>query len=180
MQKLPKSNDSNLITQESADELLIYNLSTNKVYCLNETAAFIWLNCDGKKTIADLKLMNNQLSDDLIFLTLDLLNKKQLLGDSAETDFPIETIDRRKMIAKYGTLAFALPMISTMVAPLAVNAQSCVNSPNFVDSSAGICVPVGDLSRCIALNPLTCCPGTAPSWMCTALNDTCFGGCIAT
>lgn len=181
MKKLPVAKTNNILVQQTKDEVLIYNTENNQVYCLNKTAAFIWQNCDGEKTFSDLKQINNQLDDDLIFLTLDLLNKKDLLNETSEKSFPTVAIDRRKMFAKYGTMAIALPLISTVLAPIAANAQSsCVNSPDFTDSSGGICVPVGDLSRCIALNPLTCCPGSAPFWQCTANNETCFGGCRTT
>ncbi len=178
MNKLPLAKTKNTLVQQIQNETLIYNLENDQVFCLNETAAFIWQNCDGQTTISDLKKINSQLNDDLIFLTLDMLNKRDLLSETAETSFPIEAIDRRKMFAKYGTMAIALPLISTVLAPIAANAQSsCVSDPNFTDSSAGICVPVGDLSRCIALHPLTCCPGTSPFWQCTSNNETCFGGC---
>jgi hypothetical protein len=178
--KLPKAKSHNILVQEASNEVLIYNTENNEVYCLNETAAFIWQNCDGTKTISEIKLMNNQLNDDLIFLTLDLLKQKDLLDKTSESYFPTESIDRRKMFAKYGALAVALPLITSIVAPIAVHAQSsCVNDRDFTDSTAGICIPVGDLTRCMRLHPLTCCPGFSPFWQCTGTNETCFGGCRA-
>ena len=54
--KLPKAKTDNIVTQESGKDLLLYNLTTNQAYCLNETAAVIYQFCDGKNSTAELKL----------------------------------------------------------------------------------------------------------------------------
>jgi hypothetical protein len=43
----PISRQNNIVTQEVESELLIYDLVENKAFCLNETSAFVWQNCDG-------------------------------------------------------------------------------------------------------------------------------------
>jgi Coenzyme PQQ synthesis protein D (PqqD) len=163
--KLPKAKSHNILVQETASEVLIYNTENNEVYCLNETAAFVWQNCDGTKTISDLNQMNNQLNDDLIFLTLDLLKQKDLLDETPESYFPTEAIDRRKMFAKYGTMAIALPLITAVIAPKSVQAQSCVDRSPLDINNPG----PANCSECPAVNAaitnaLACCPGTAPAF----------------
>ena len=64
---LPKIRE-NLIVQDLADEVLIYDQTTNKSYCLNETAKTVFNACDGKKVFADLNL-----PEDIIHLSLDEL-----------------------------------------------------------------------------------------------------------
>jgi len=39
-----------LIVEELPNEVLVYDLNTDKAHCLNRTAALIWKNCDGEKT----------------------------------------------------------------------------------------------------------------------------------
>lgn len=41
----PIARKTDLVIQEADDEVLIYDLSTNKASCLNKTAAFVWQNC---------------------------------------------------------------------------------------------------------------------------------------
>ena len=43
----PKARKENLVVQESNGEVLIYDLDTNKAFCLNETSALVWQACDG-------------------------------------------------------------------------------------------------------------------------------------
>ena len=125
MNQLPKAKYSDIIIQETAKELLLYDLTLHKAFCLNETAAFVWQNCDGKTTLDELKkLSHGKLTDDVIFLTLDELQKQNLLQEKVETGISNDGMSRRKMIAKYGTLAVSLPMITTLVAPTPAHAQS--------------------------------------------------------
>jgi hypothetical protein len=44
-----------LVTQEIDGELLVYDVRTNKAHQLTETAAFVWKNCDGTKSIEDIR-----------------------------------------------------------------------------------------------------------------------------
>ena len=44
---LPLVKSEGLVVQETGNEMLDYNLLTNKAICLNQTAALVWNNCDG-------------------------------------------------------------------------------------------------------------------------------------
>ena len=54
MNSYPKVRVADIVVQEFADEILIYDLKNNKAFCLNETSSMIWQACDGKKDISDL------------------------------------------------------------------------------------------------------------------------------
>lgn len=43
----PMARQSGLVVQEMPDEVLVYDMDTNKAHCLNQSAAFIWKSCDG-------------------------------------------------------------------------------------------------------------------------------------
>ena len=103
MPQLPQARLKNVVIQDIDQELLIYDLISNKVLCLNETAKIIWQACDGKTTFADFRnRTNSEFPDELIYLTFDKLQIKELLSDKFE--IPIDR-NRRKMLAKYGALA---------------------------------------------------------------------------
>ena len=53
--QVPKARQEQLIVKELPDELLIYDLKRDKAHCLNETAALVWKNCDGHKTVDQLR-----------------------------------------------------------------------------------------------------------------------------
>ncbi|MBC8032272.1 MAG: PqqD family peptide modification chaperone [Pyrinomonadaceae bacterium] len=66
--------------RELADETLIYDLATDQAYCLNLTAARVWKNCDGERTVAQLGELlkvdaDAPVPDDIIWLALDQLEK---------------------------------------------------------------------------------------------------------
>lgn len=134
MKKLPIAKTKNILVQQIKDEILIYNLETNQVHCLNKTAGIIWQNCDGKQTFEGLKKLNHGFNDDVILLSLAQLQKNDLLENNSESYLPTDRISRRAMISKYGSVAVALPVITMIVAPMAVSAQS----------DCGACAPVAN------------------------------------
>jgi len=117
-----------LVIQEMPNEILVFDIETNKAHCLNETAAIVWRACDGKNSVKDItKLFGNQsggpVQEDLIWLAIDQLNKNNLLAEELRADF--NTQSRREAIKKIGMAAIvALPIITSLVAPPAAAANS--------------------------------------------------------
>ena len=132
MSKLPKARIQDLVVQESGKELLLYDLKTNKVFCLNETSAVVYQACDGKTTFADLKGQIN-FSDELMFLALAELNRENLLAEDYNS--PYEGMSRRQAVKKIGFSALiALPIITSIVAPVAGASQStCVYPDGLIE-----------------------------------------------
>ncbi len=54
MNKYPLGRRDNLVVQEIDGEIMIYDLTDNKVFCLNETSALIWQLCDGNKSALEI------------------------------------------------------------------------------------------------------------------------------
>ncbi len=98
----PVARKEELVIQELAEEILVYDLEMNKAHCLNRTAAFVWKFCDGKNTIADITRLlaeteGQPVSDELVWLAIDQLSQKNLLGKA-----PIAwTIKRRTNEMEY-------------------------------------------------------------------------------
>ena len=128
MTNLPKSRRSETVVQALGKELLVYDLSTNKAFCLNETSMIVFEACTEGKTFEDLK-REHQFTEDLIYLTLDTLAKENLI--SREYQSKLTGISRREAIRQVGMgTIIALPVISALIAPKATDAASvtCVIS----------------------------------------------------
>ncbi len=175
----PKSRSENLVVQNSTKELLIYDLNNNKAFCLNETSALIWQNCDGKNSVSDIvKILENKfkssVSEDLVLFSLYQLREENLLDMENNLSDRFIGLSRREVIRKVGVSSMiAIPIISAIVAPNAIHAQSCVgmaaNFPPGQQTAAGttancptsnICDSQG-ANCCTAMATITClAPGT--------------------
>ena len=51
MKQNPTARKNGSVMQEMPDEILIYDLDTNKAHCLNETSALVWKACNGTALI---------------------------------------------------------------------------------------------------------------------------------
>lgn len=120
--QLPSARNENILVQELKNEILIYDLLTNKACCLNETSAKVFNACGNAETFESLK-KNHRFTDDLIHLSLDELKKNNLLKDEYASVFA--GMSRREVIRKVGLASMiALPVVSGLVAPVAANATS--------------------------------------------------------
>lgn len=187
MIKLPRSRRNEIVVQEMDNEVLIYDLSINKAFALNETAAAIFQACDGNTSFADLK-NTTKFTDEIIFLTLDELKKESLLDDDSYVS-PFAGMKRREVIKKIGlTTMFALPIVASLVAPTALMASSvCVNigglapgmnASNCTTNPGGCDIPCASASvtvRCCSNMTIvgTCSPSPFPGQV------TCPCTCVA-
>jgi len=128
--KKPLSKKEDLVIQELPGELLIYNLSTDRAFCLNETSAFVWKQADGRKTVGEIKSLmesefNAAVDEDLIWLALDQLGRDQLLDSLPEEKFV--GISRREVVRRIGLSSLvALPVIASLATT--VKAAVCPGS----------------------------------------------------
>ncbi len=129
----PLGRRDNVVVQEIDGEVLIYDLVKNKAFCLNNTAALVWQSCDGKKTIAEIsdwlgKQLNSQTNEDIVWLALDQLSKENLIVKETKPVSKFAGLSRRQVIKQVGlATVIALPIITSLTAPLAIHAASaCV------------------------------------------------------
>jgi hypothetical protein len=143
----PIARKSGLVVQEVPDEVLVYDLESNKAHCLNTSAAIIWRSCDGKNSVSDIaKLVESQaggkVTDDFVWLAIDQLSENNLLEQQVEPSF--EGQSRREVIKKIGLASMvAIPVIASLVAPQsALAAQSCnCNNPGQCNTPANAGCP---------------------------------------
>lgn len=156
--QIPVARKEGLVIQETAEEVLVYDLTNNKAHCLNQTAAFVWRSCNGNNSIPEIsKLFEREVGsavhEDLIWLAIDQLNEKNLLDAELTNGFGGRS--RREVIKKIGLAAVvALPIVASLTAPtsaLASTSCACVNPggcitqtgcPSTVNcNGSGICAP---------------------------------------
>lgn len=171
----PKARQTEIVVQELGDELLIYNLKTNKTFALNETAALVWRNCDGKNSIAEIagKLtleLKEFVSEDMIWLALEKLKKDDLIETDKNFVLPFGNSSRREVIRRVGMASLvALPVIASLVAPTSVYAGSCNDPDNNLSLNANGCACVSNndcASICCGIAGCTESMSVAPGGAC--------------
>jgi hypothetical protein len=130
MSKLPLARKDKFIIKELPDETLVYDLNTDKAYCLNKTAALVWKSCDGKTKAADIAaLLGTELHaivpEDLVSLAINELRRDDLLEKQYEPR-RAKAISRRDLVRRIGlTTAVALPIVTSLIIPNSAMAASC-------------------------------------------------------
>jgi hypothetical protein len=123
--KLPAARTADILLQEFEDETLVYDLNSSTAFCLNETATRVWKSCNGKTSFDEFRRLNGaEFSDEYLLLALGELGKKGLLESRFDADIDAAGFSRRKLIARLGATAIALPLVASVIAPTAANAQS--------------------------------------------------------
>lgn len=130
---LPKARKSDLVTRQIPGELLVYDLKRHKAFCLNVTAASIWKNCNGNRTVADLavafeKEHDSPIDDKVIWLALDQLEKSNLLQKSVARPAGFTSVSRRSLLRAGIITAVTLPLVTMITAPVAAQAGSPITS----------------------------------------------------
>lgn len=128
----PRARQDDLLTEEAADELVVYDLRRKVAHSLNRSAALVWRNCDGRRSIADLAaLLRAELDsiadEDLVLVAIDQLQALDLLEEPAGRTGDQARSTRRQVVRKVGrvgVLSLLLPTIVTLAAPTPAQAAS--------------------------------------------------------
>lgn len=152
----PQSRRCDIVIQEIDGEVLIYDLAKNKAFCLNQTSAMIWQTCDGTNSITEIsqnlsKRLRTNVNEDIVWLAVSQFKADGLLEKSTEIETPFDGMNRREIVKRIGFASMiALPVIASVVAPTAINAQSVTcgcNGNNNMNSSSPGC-PCNSNSDC--------------------------------
>jgi len=144
-QPLPKARKSQLITKEVAGEMLVYDRDSDKAHCLNPTAAFIWTHCDGRTSVTKMtQLLEDEMRtpchDEVVWLALEQLRKSNLLEESYVRPPQIEHLSRRALVKRLGVAAaVTVPFISSITAPTAAQAATCLPAGANCTANAQCC-----------------------------------------
>jgi len=128
-EQFPLARTEQLIVKEVDDEVLVYDLKTDKAHCLNDTAAKVWKNCDGEKSVTDITavLANGTealVEEGVVWLALDQLKQFKLLVDVPNAPLVFAGMTRRQLVRTLGVAAIALPVVVSIIAPTPAMAAS--------------------------------------------------------
>jgi hypothetical protein len=184
--RLPFLRTENIVIKELPSEILIYDLEKNKAFCLNETARLIMEQCDGIRSIDEAIINLNQklkskVGEEMVWMVVDQLKSANFIEKDYEIPVAITRVSRRKILHSAAALGIALPIITSLVAPTAAQAQSscagveedclinapingccpdliCVNIEGDINTCLG-CIPANSPTNCSG-NPGACCQGS--------------------
>ncbi len=133
--RLPFARTDNLVIRELDDETLVYDMERDEAHCLNQTAALVWKECDGKTTATEAaralkKELDAPVDTDVIWLAVKQLQRFHLVDVSGKSP----SVSRRDLVLKYAPAALALPVIMSISAPTPAGIASC-------GSSGALCGP---------------------------------------
>ena len=158
----PRARTADLEVIGVSNETIVYDRRTDKAHCLNETAALVWKNCDGKNATRDIaKALQAELGanapEDMVSLAIADLGKAGLLDAPGAKGFTAPRgVSRREVVRRAAGMAtVALPLVSSLLAPTSASAASiacsCVvpgdclsqtSCPSTVNcNGSGICAP---------------------------------------
>ena len=146
---LPRKREQQLVIDELPDEVLVYDLDRHKAHCLNQTAALVWQHCDGKSTPSQIaRRLTTKLrapfNEDLVWLALRQLEKLHLLEQSISLPSAFLGMSRRQMVRNLGlAAAVAVPLVTSIIAPTAAEASTCVSSGHPCSTSITCCSALG-------------------------------------
>lgn len=174
-----RARSERLVTKTVGDEIVIYDLDTDKAHLLNPASAVLWRLCEKGATVGMLRaaleaeLNTNGHTDELLWTALDDLSKAGLLETDTSFVGRPTGMTRRSLLKKAGIVALAAPAITTILAPPAAaqtTGGTCIQpilGSNACDGGGccsgstceggGCCVPKGN--ACPAGE--VCCGGTA-------------------
>lgn len=121
-----------LIVRRLSEEFLVYDKETSQAHCLNRTATDVWKLCDGKITVAGIiqeleKKSKSPVDERIVWMALHQLQKSGLLRGRILSSKEKNMLSRRALVKKMGVAAaLALPVVTSILAPTAAQAASCL------------------------------------------------------
>ena len=144
--------DPEVSVRELAGEFIVYDAGCNKAHALNPTAASVWKLCDGAspiehivETLAEEYDLTPDAARSILLMSLQRLDKARLLREawSVRGEQVPSRRDALRTIAGVGGAAL-LPVVYSLLAPGAVQAQSAVNCSQYAcHLSQGLRCPDG-------------------------------------
>jgi len=130
----PTARRLRLVIQELPDELLVYDTERYQAHCLNRLAALIWKHCDGQTTPAEIArrvaiAVEAPVTEDMVWHALYQLREFHLLEEADAVLAGAAPMTRRELMMRLASVAVALPLVSSVLAPAAAQTSSGPTGP---------------------------------------------------
>jgi len=141
-----------VIVRSIGDEVVVYDHQSHVAHCLNRTAALVFQNADGHRSVRDLAALlsggTGDLHDDLVRETLERLAAANLL-ESAPLPVP-ERPSRREVLRQVGLgVAVLAPVVASLLVPTpAEAAATCIPQASCTLAKYGQPCWVGSMAEC--------------------------------
>lgn len=124
-----RTRSDRLVERRVGDEIVVYDLDTDKAHLLNPVTATVWSSAKAGATVdevcaavqaehgADLPL-------DVCWAAIEQLTEAGLLASAPEAPEVGEGMSRRQLLKRAGVAAIVLPTITTILAPTPAAAQT--------------------------------------------------------
>lgn len=131
-QFIPRARTHGLVVEELGDEVMVYDLDRNLAQALNPTAALVWKNCDGKRSVADVQRvlgreLQQPVGESVVWYALEQLDRCHLLEAPIRTPVALNGITRREFITKFALAAAVVPVVKSIQVPGPAELTSCAN-----------------------------------------------------
>jgi hypothetical protein len=128
MDQRPVARRAGLLIESIDDEVLVYDTERHRAHALNRAAAEMWRRCDGATRPAEIaerlsETLGGPVTEEFVRHGLDQLREFNLLEESPAT-IAESRPSRRDLILASGLAALTLPLVTSIVAPTAAEAQS--------------------------------------------------------
>lgn len=148
----PRARTAGLVVEELDGEVLVYDTERDRAHCLNRTAALVWRFSDGATSVRDLagrlrrELEIEKGAVGLVEEALRVLERARLLETPSEAPVPSPR-SRRQALRTLARAAALLPVVSSIMAPRAAEAATCIPIGQVCTTSAQCC-PNNQNVRC--------------------------------
>jgi hypothetical protein len=160
-QQHPIARTERIVVDRVGDEVLVYDLDSDRAHSLDAVAAAIWRGCDGESAVATLAAQAD-VSEEVAWSTLDHLAEIDLLAEplGVSSGHSRRALLRRGLIAGAAGVA-AVPVIKSIVAPdpAAGGVSSCFGIGTVCTQSVQCCPGLTcccEAPTCSCQNPNNC------------------------
>ena len=155
--QMPTARNAGIVVRTLKDEVLIYDTEQHQAHCLNKNAAVIWEHCDGTQTVEKLSCLLNlgdgvseHQKEQIVWIALDQLEHAHLLSEPVSKPQVVKEVTRRKLMRALGIAALiSVPVVSTIFAPRAAEASTCLASGQACGVSAQCCSGLCSAGTCV-------------------------------
>ena len=156
-QQTPVARRDGLVVRKLRDEVLVYDTEQHQAHCLNKNAALIWEHCDGYRTVSELSRLFNTTDDlseyqreQIVRIALEELAMAHLLEKPIDKPLTTNRVSRRQLMRVAGIAALiAMPAVTSMIAPTAAQASTCLASGQSCTTSAECCSGLCSVGACV-------------------------------
>jgi len=172
------ASNEGLLVRELAGELVVYDLERHEAHCLNRTAAFVYAQCDGRTSPAEIaSRLETEFAapadEDLVWQALEQLDGARLLRHKHTPPPEPWAHSRREVVRRVGLgVAVLLPVVTSILVPTPAEAAvTCVDASQCL-SNIGMSCYVSSPALCDGT--CTCRPGgTCTGDCCDLTNQPC-------